>query len=83
MQYTYCHHCGKRLVAGAMKCISCGKILKTAEEQLESIERVKNKEKKINVWPIVKIVLFVILVVVVYNKYSDQILSLLRQVIGR
>jgi uncharacterized membrane protein YvbJ len=83
MQYTYCHHCGKRLLAGAMRCVSCGKILKTPEEQIESVEIAKGKKKTFNVWPVIKVVLFVLIIGIVYNKFSDQIIAYLHQLIGK
>lgn len=83
MQYTFCHHCGKRLMAGAMRCVSCGKILKTPEEQIESVEMVKGKKKTFNLWPVVKVVLFIIVIAFVYNRFSDQISAFLHRVVGK
>ncbi len=83
MEYTYCHHCGSRLLAGAMRCISCGKILKTPEEQINSVDAVKARHKKLDLWPIIKVALLLMIAFVVYNKFSAQILFYLNRLIGK
>lgn len=66
-----------------MRCISCGKILKSPEEQVEAIERAKGKKGKINLWPFIKLVLFIGVAAIVYNKFSDRILAFIQSFIGK
>ena len=54
-----CPFCGKPLMTGAMRCPACGKMQKTAEEQLSSIERYKEDQKKKGRWALVNLALVI------------------------
>jgi uncharacterized membrane protein YvbJ len=76
ISYDSCPHCGKTVIKGAMRCLGCGKILKTAEEQAASIERLKQSKKKMQFMGIVKFVLFIIVILVLYYVFSEEITDL-------
>lgn len=75
--YDRCPHCGQTVIKGAMRCLSCGKILKTAEEQAASIERLKKSKKKLPLKSILKFVFFIIVILVLYYVFSEEIAELL------
>lgn len=83
MDFDSCPYCGRRIVKGAMRCLGCGKILKSPEDQMDSINRIKESRKKINLKPIVKLVFFLIVIAIVYNKFSDQIDAIIQRVMGK
>jgi uncharacterized membrane protein YvbJ len=76
ISYDSCPHCGQTVIKGAMRCLGCGKILKTAEEQAASIERLKKSKKKMQFMSIVKFVLFIIVIIVLYYVFSEEITDL-------
>jgi len=73
IRYDNCPHCGQTIIKGAMRCLSCGKILKTAEEQAASIERLKKSKKQMPLKGILKFIFFIISIIVLYFIFSDEI----------
>ena len=74
--YDRCPHCGQTVIKGAMRCLSCGKILKTAEEQAASIERLKKSKKKLPFKSVLKFVFFIFVILVLYYVFSEEIAEL-------
>ena len=71
-----CPYCGRNIIKGAMKCMGCGKILKTPEEQMRSYEKQKASQETSIFTKVIKFVLLVLLILaagVVYKLYGDQI----------
>ena len=58
---------------GAMKCVGCGRILKTAEEQQASIQKFKEKPKGFAFAKALKFITFLIGLVLIYYFFSDEI----------
>jgi uncharacterized membrane protein YvbJ len=77
-----CQHCGKQVMKGAMRCPSCGKILKTAEEQLASVERYRESQKTSPIGAIVKIIILVVIIGIGY-KYQAEIIEFVQGVMGK
>lgn len=71
-----CPHCGQEIMKGAMRCPSCSKILKTAEEQLASVERASQKEDQSIVGPIIKWTVIIVIIAAAY-RYKDELLEIL------
>ena len=40
-----CPYCHQKMIKGAMRCVACGKILQTPEEQIATIEKLQSKQK--------------------------------------
>ena len=80
--YDDCPYCGRQVIKGAMKCMGCGKILKTAEEQQASIQKYTKSQQGGGFFgKTVKIVIFILLLVAawyVYNNYQVEILSFIK-----
>lgn len=83
MEFSSCPHCGIKLVQGAMRCVSCGRILKSPEDQMESINRVRQKKKSVNIGSMVKLSLLLIALIVAYTKFSPQITALIQRALGK
>ncbi|RJR20930.1 MAG: hypothetical protein C4581_02735 [Nitrospiraceae bacterium] len=44
-KFDNCPYCGRTVIKGAMRCVACGRILQTPEEQLKMIEKLQTKKK--------------------------------------
>ena len=71
--YSECPRCGQILMKGAMKCVGCGKILKTAEEQHASIQKFKEAPKGFDFAKVLKFIIFLTGLALIYHFFSDQI----------
>jgi uncharacterized membrane protein YvbJ len=78
-----CPSCGRNILRGAMRCPGCGKMLKTPEEQAESIERLRKSKKKINVWGYIKFILFLAAAGVIYFFFSDEIIRIIKHYLNK
>ncbi len=81
--YDECPFCGQKIIKGAMRCVGCGKILKTSEEQLASLQRLKESKKQFNVGPAIKFVVVIILIGIVYYYFADQIIEFIHHMISQ
>ncbi len=84
-QYEKCPHCGQTLLRGALKCINCGKILKTPEAQFADIERLRKSKKSqsgFNFASFLKCVLYLVIIAAVYYYFGDDILEYLQRFTG-
>ena len=84
--FEACPYCGKKIIKGAMKCMGCGKLLKTAEEQQRSIDRYKESQASSFAGKLFKFVLFVVVVAgagVVYRFYGGQIIRFVSSLLKR
>jgi uncharacterized membrane protein YvbJ len=75
LNYDTCPYCGQKVLKGAMRCIGCKKILKTPEEQAESIEKLKASQKKFKISGYIKFIIFLIALGIIYNYFSEEILD--------
>jgi hypothetical protein len=75
LDYDTCPYCGQKVLKGALRCVGCRKILKTPEEQAESLERLKSLKKKFNLSGLIKFILFLISLGLIYHFFSEQILE--------
>ena len=85
--YDECPYCGRQVIKGAMKCMGCGKILKTAEEQQASIQRYTESQQGGGFFgKIVKIVIFMLVLAAAWYAYSNyrvEILSFINGLLKR
>lgn len=75
--YFDCPHCGQRLMKGAMKCVGCGKILKTADEQQASIQKFKERPKANIFGKVLQFIIFIAGLALIYRFFSDEIIGLI------
>lgn len=66
---------------GAMRCVSCGKIVKTADEQADSIKMLTKKRSKPKVAVFIKLIAFLIAAGAAYHYFTDQINGILQPVL--
>ena len=81
--YDECPYCGRQVIKGAMKCMGCGKILKTAEEQQASIQRYTESQQGGGFFgKIVKIVIFMLVLAAAWYAYSNYRVEILSFIDG-
>lgn len=67
-----CPFCGGNILKGALKCTSCGKLLTTAEQQQEAIEKHKDTNSETNyLGLIIKLAIIIATSTFVYKNYSS------------
>ncbi len=83
LDFDTCPHCGQRVLKGALRCKSCGKILKSPEEQLASIKKLKESKKGFNTGKLLKFIIFLLAIGIIYYFFSDQIVELISNILGK
>jgi uncharacterized membrane protein YvbJ len=68
-----CAYCGGTILRGAMRCVSCGKMLKTPEEQSAAIREMEKNQKGIMIKKLMKLAVVFIASGVVYYFFADRI----------
>ncbi len=81
--FDNCPHCGQKILKGAMKCVGCGKILKTPEEQKASIDRFMESKKKFNTAGLIKFIIFLLAIGVFYYFFSDRINIFIKNLLNK
>lgn len=74
-----CPHCGNKVLKGAMRCPSCGKIIKTAEEQKATIEKLQTQKKSFNIFRTLRIIVFIIIAYLIYRYFLEDITAFLNR----
>jgi uncharacterized membrane protein YvbJ len=71
---TLCPKCGQKLLEGAMKCMACGAVLKTEEEQKAMIQKFMEPRKRPFPWTgLLKVIVYMIVLGAVYYFFSEEI----------
>lgn len=83
LDFDTCPHCGQRVLKGALRCTGCGKILKSPEEQLASIKKLKESKKGFNTGKLLKFIIFLLAIGIIYYFFSDQIVELISNILGK
>lgn len=73
--FSTCPHCGKRVLKGAMRCVGCGRILKTPEEQLASIKQLELSERRFKKRKILKFIVLLATLGVIIFFFSGHIIE--------
>jgi len=81
--FDICPFCGQKIIKGAMRCVKCRKILKTPEEQLASIQKVKESKKGFNIAKLMKFIIWLLAFGIIYYFFSDRIVELIRNVLNK
>jgi uncharacterized membrane protein YvbJ len=81
--FSACPYCGKSVMKGAMRCVSCGKLLKTPDEQAESIRQLTSKTKKFNFRGMIKLLFLLAAAGYVYFYYSDSVIQFVREMLDK
>ena len=77
--FLNCPYCGKTVMKGAMRCVACGKILQTPEEQSATIEKLQVKQK-FNMKGLLKGTLTIIVLSVMYYYFSERIIVMIKSI---
>ncbi len=75
LDFDTCPNCGQKILKGAMRCAGCGKILKTREEQIASIQKRKELKKRFDIGGLLKIIILLLVIGIIYYYFSDQIIE--------
>jgi uncharacterized UPF0160 family protein len=67
---------------GAMRCVSCGNMLKTPEEQSESIKKLESFQKRSAIKKFVKFIVFLSAAGLVYYYYDEEILRMIHKILS-
>ncbi len=78
--YDLCPKCGQKLLVGAEKCLSCGAVLKTEEEQKAMIEKFMEPKKGFNKAAFVKFIMYLVAFGIVYYFFSGEIKALINYI---
>lgn len=73
-----CPYCGKEIMKHAMKCMHCGKILVTAQEQRDSVAHVQASREKTPFVMLFKIAVLLVIAGAVFS-YKDEILEIINK----
>ena len=79
IQMEACPHCGREIMAGAMRCPGCGKLLKTAKEQDASYRRIKEAQKSSGLGGTIKFVIIIVIIAAVAYNFQVEILELVEK----
>lgn len=78
-----CMYCGGTILRGALRCVSCGKILKTPEEQSAAVREIMKNRTALRIRKIMKTVSFLILSGAAYYFFSDAVNEFLSALLGK
>jgi len=78
-----CAYCGSNILKGAMRCVSCGKILKTPEEQSAAIRKMVKSQQSMMIKKAMKLAAVFIATGVVYYFYGDRIQEFLLMLLDK
>ena len=79
--FDVCSHCGGTILKGAMRCVSCGKILRTPEEQSVAIREMTKRRKGLTLKKLMKMA-FVLIAAGAAYYYSDTIRELITALVN-
>ncbi len=60
--------------------MKCGRILKTPEEQIASIQKLRESKKSFNTDKLIKFIILLFAIGLIYYFFSNQIIELLHKV---
>ncbi len=72
-EFDTCPYCEQKILKGAMRCPACRKILLTPEDQLATIEKLKNIEKGFNIGKLIKSIIFFLVLWAIFFFFFDDI----------
>ncbi len=81
--FNTCPSCGKKILQGAMRCVGCGSMLKTHEEQADSITRLQNSRRKFNIAKTIKFIIFSAGSILIYIYYKDKIMEVINSLFSK
>lgn len=82
-QLDLCPYCGSNILKGAMRCVSCGRILKTPEEQSAAVREMMINRGTGRIRKIIRLIFFFIISGAVYYRYSDLIQDFLSSLLNK
>jgi uncharacterized membrane protein YvbJ len=83
LDFDTCPNCGQKILKGAMRCVGCGKILKTPEEQLASIQKLKESKKRFDIARLLKIIVLLLAIGIIYYYFSAQIIEFINGILRK
>ena len=79
--FNNCPYCGKTVMKGAMRCVACGKIQQTPEEQVAAIEKLQSR-RKFNFKKFLNRTVTIIIIGVLYYYFSDRLIEIIKNTLG-
>ena len=79
-KFDNCPYCGNTVIKGAMRCVGCGKILQTPEEQIAIIEKLQSKQK-FNMNRLLNYIVTIILLGALYYYFSERLIQIIKNII--
>lgn len=80
-KFENCPYCSKTVIKGAMRCVACGKMLQTPEEQIAKLEKLQSKQK-FNIKRFLNFTVKIIIIGVLYYYFSDRLIVIIKNTIG-
>lgn len=71
--FDVCPKCSKKVLTGAMRCMSCGTVLKSQEEQKAMIQHFMEQKRGFDNRAFLKLILFLSAMCGAYYIYSEEI----------
>jgi len=78
-----CAYCGSSILRGAMRCVSCGKILKTPEEQSAAIRNMVKGQQSMMIRRVIRLAVAFIASGAAYYFYADRIQEFILMLLNR
>lgn len=82
VDYENCPYCGRKILKGALRCIGCGRILKTPEEQADAIKKLRESRKRSDTVKLLKLLAVLVFLIIIYI-FSDRILEFVNKFINK
>ncbi|UCH80504.1 MAG: hypothetical protein JSW20_12315 [Nitrospiraceae bacterium] len=79
--FNNCPYCGKKVMKGAMRCVACGKIQQTPEEQAAAIEKLQSR-RKFNFKKFLNRTVAIMIIGVLYYYFSDRLIEIIKNTLG-
>lgn len=75
--FDVCPFCGQKVIKGAMRCMRCGQVLITLEEQLARIEALKKRKKDGGTLLFVGLLVLFLAAGILYHLFPDRLLEII------
>ena len=81
--YDICPKCRGKVLIGATRCMSCGAVLKTEEEQKAMVKHFTEQKKEFNKAGLVKFIMYLIIFGAIYYFFSEDIMAFINNITNK